>query len=1124
MKRSIQTISFVLIFALLVQFVPVGVFATDDKHITSTEPDLTTPTQVNSNDAFDGIIAEDKTKREEAVKHFLCADGTYKAVSYGTRVHWKPTENSNWIPIDNRLTLQSSDGEFFYTPFSSPVDVRLAYKSGNNHLASYKIGENTISWYYEDGAADITPTVESGLSAASATADKSSPAILQNLTGVITYENLFDNTDVQYTVTPEGIKEDIILKNASAATSYQVTYDISGMTATQSGNTIVLAKNGKDIATLGAPIAEDAAGVISKNADLELMSTRSGKMTIQVSADTSWLAEKTRTYPIKIDPYVFEVIEDASDDASALYSWSSYPYGTLVVGKTHSYGKARAFLRFALPELSSGDMVIGGQLVLSQYQTSTGYYASNGKSMTIQVKRVTEDWPGATIRNSKSFSGLPAVSNEIEEYIETKEVSSKTYRDFDLSELTKGWYNGSYDNYGICLSSTEEDRMVQTSFVSRNNSSYPEHWPNLVVSYLNNKGLESRWTYHNQSAGSSGEGYVNDYTGNLVFIAPIMADSGNMVPMSVHVVYNGYQAGAYSGAMKAGLGWRLDYAQSIEALSSSSADALVKSLYAAGFRYKYTDTDGTEHYFKSSGTSGKYVDEEGLDLTLTVYSSTNSASEKYMLEMANGEKISFTSSGKVRRLYDSDGNYLQYYYVGSSYVDEVHDGSAGYHSSTTRTGRRTALYYDSSTRLTSVTDSSGRTTSLTYDSTGLLTRITYPDDTYTSFSYTNNKLSKVVARDGYTLVYEYPTTGDAAEKSRVIKVTEYNNTGTVSDSTKGNSLSMTYTGYNYTEFTDNRGRSETYQFDNIGRTTCIIDATGGATKYDYTDSDTKTAQANKLTGMSAVAHHVNNLLTDTSFEASTSAWTAGSGASVVSENPRLGSKSMKLTGEASASRTVTLSAGDYTFSAYVKTGADGVNPQLEVKNGGTTLAASSALTTEGDYTRLSVSFTAPQGSTELILKTTGSGSAWFDTAQLETGLTVNEYNLLENSSFEDTSSTVWTGSGLSTSTDGYKTGGVSGNAYGLTGSITASKRIYQSVPINKPAGSIAFSLTGMAKAASVPLTKDSGRIFALVAKTTFTDGSYSEKKFTLNPDVKLWQYTTGVVAYTSAEASKTVQK
>ena len=53
------------------------------------------------------------------------------------------------------------------------------------------------------------------------------------------------------------------------------------------------------------------------------------------------------------------------------------------------------------------------------------------------------------------------------------------------------------------------------------------------------------------------------------------------------------------------------------------------------------------------------------------------------------------------------------------------------------------------------------------------------------------------------------------------------------NSTAGNSLTIDYSGVNRTVFTDNNGRSETYQFDNSGRPVCVCDQDGNAASYGY---------------------------------------------------------------------------------------------------------------------------------------------------------------------------------------------------------------------------------------------------------------------------------------------------
>lgn len=54
---------------------------------------------------------------------------------------------------------------------------------------------------------------------------------LKNLTSEITYENIYDDVDVQYFTTTTGVKENIILKNKNARSDFYIQYKFNNLTA-----------------------------------------------------------------------------------------------------------------------------------------------------------------------------------------------------------------------------------------------------------------------------------------------------------------------------------------------------------------------------------------------------------------------------------------------------------------------------------------------------------------------------------------------------------------------------------------------------------------------------------------------------------------------------------------------------------------------------------------------------------------------------------------------------------------------------------------------------------------------------------------------------------------------------
>ena len=59
----------------------------------------------------------------------------------------------------------------------------------------------------------------------------------------------------------------------------------------------------------------------------------------------------------------------------------------------------------------------------------------------------------------------------------------------------------------------------------------------FLIAFRSNTGLESYWTYHEQAI-DGGSGYINDYSGNLIFDIPITGTLGATLPVQLDFVYN----------------------------------------------------------------------------------------------------------------------------------------------------------------------------------------------------------------------------------------------------------------------------------------------------------------------------------------------------------------------------------------------------------------------------------------------------------------------------------------------------------------------------------------------------------------------------------------------------------
>ena len=778
-----------------------------------------------------------------------------------------------------------------------------------------------------------------------------------------------------------------------------------------------------------------------------------------------------------------------------------------------------------MPTLGSGDMVVSGFLCLSQYAGGYGFSVGDVTSLQVNVYKVTSSWTGSSIKKTTGYSNLPSIDTTVVDY---QNVSLKTANagipiQFDVSKTVKQWYEGE-TNYGLCLRADDESAWAMATFVASENTDYPNNRPTLVVTYRNNKGLESYWTTHKQNLGESGVGYVNDYTGNLVYIAPILSTTGNKMPVSLSLVYNGYQHGSnIDRPDTVGKGWRLNIQEKLTPITQTGT--LNAELYENGYRYIYSDADGTEHYFYYNKEDNKILDEDGLGLTLTV-NSTVSDMEKYVITADAGGKMSFTSSGRLRKVYDDNGNYYKVLFNDNGSISSVVDGA----------GRKISFTHDSSGRISTIKQPTGnnsyRTVTLKYSSWGGLSSISYPGSRTTSFYYTDSgaRLNIVDAIDENRLTYSYPTTGDASTKSRVTKITEYSSGSTRET---GNSLSIDYNGMNRTRFKDNKERSETYQFDNFGRTKGVLDAFGNGSQYSYNDAtEDNKKKNNTLKSAGSASKYIDNRLINHNFENGYSSWSYISDKTAVeTSHYYYGSKSIKIMPQGAISQKVdkNQSYKYYTSSVYARGSsneskltlsirfldADGV--QIGSKYLDQTLSS-------GKWERKQFTFKLIDGAESFRVRfyNCGTDDVWVDCAQLENGSSMSAYNMVQNGGFENIAASTWTKVNC-TDSDGFLTGETYGRYFRMSGSGSANKALSQRIYINRSAKTLFLSVSGYAWASSVPLTESKDRQFALKVTFHFADGSTpNEEYISFNPDYSAgWQYTSGTVGVKSP-GSKTV--
>ena len=1156
-----RLISRLLIAVFIVTAFPTQVLAetlNSQSKQTYIEPQLS-ETEVQASKAKNPpkILKEVEEKREENIKHFLLDDNTYEAVIYKEPVHYK--ENGKWQDIDNSLIETKNElGNSVFQNKKNDFKVKIDKKSNSENIVSINKDKYEVSWkinkstkkYGQRESLGVTPqsstegetlsidnsTEESSnddeaevsiaeveaevvdLSLEESIADLSKASstdedkkVLKNVASKVKYENIEDKVNLEYNVTSKKVKESIVLNEKIDNPNFEFTVKAKNLIAKLNEDKSISfydsLDNKKLVYTMESPYMYDNKEELSK--DIEVILEQKGNdYILTLLPNKEWLDSEKRVYPVIIDPTV-----GTSKDSNSIkdsYVAAGVPannYGGvefLQVGKGSVSGTNRSYISFNLPNIGSTNIITKAYLELWLNQT-------NSTPTQIDVHKVNSAWSSSTItwNNKPGFN-----ESKIEDYAIVSGTAGGYPFQWDITSIAKDWTSTGINN-GLMLKNHNEATGYSQFISSDSTLALTDGRPTVTIHYTDSTGLEGYWTYHSQDVGRAGTGYVNDYNGNLIFVHNDLSMNGNRMPLSLSHIFNSNDKNAPS--IGYGNGWRLNLSQRI-------------SLDTKTQKYLYIDEDGTDHYLAYNSTENVYKDESGLDITMTMNSS--STNERYRIKDKKDNILLFTASGYLYKIQDNNGNALTLNYEGTV-LKSVTDGA----------GRITTFDVNAYGYLLGIIDPSNRRTNFAYNGTKL-SRITYPDGKYSTYTYNaNNNLEYVTNFDGYKMRYVYYD----VFPYRVKQIIETNK-----DTTAGEGINIVY-GYNSTTYNDHRGNKEIYQFNDSGNTIAIRDDAGNALYYDYNVSP---QLKNKLSFGSKLQKSIMNYLRNHNAEI-VGNWTAvndgyPNGSSTYDTTTKyLGAQSLKTEKLDTLYRRfhkqqVTLEKAEeegktYTLSAYIKTDNVSNNNKkgaavfvtYQDETGATKTVYSDYVSGTNDWEREEVTFTLKGTGTANVEVNVGidqeSGAAYFDAIQLEDGALANRYNMLENPNFIYGIGTpeFWSKNTYTDSNDTLVTSPDSSypikldnskKVFRINGSASLNKSIYQKINQSGNAGDV-FVVSGWAKGDSVPL--GGNRHFALDVGIEKLDGTYEWKVIPFNEDATEWQYASKKIVTGAAYKSIT---
>jgi len=1068
------------------------------------------------------VVGEVTAKRTEYSKEFRLSNGLHMAVVYPEAVHYEA--DNGWEEIDNTLTAKA-DGTIVNTAGVWDISFPQQLSAGkyvtvtkDGYTLRFAMGgvlSDSGTAVMRDGNAFSVQNARTSvaqvqqLDNATQLAEARHPeTVATKLNARLQYSNVYGNTNVVYDLQSNKLKESVIISRYdSSLRGYRYTLDVGNLVPVlQDDNSIHFYDASKKnvVMTMPAPFMVDADKVYSYDVDVILQGSGSS-YTLQYLLPQQWLAAEDRAWPVVLDPVVTPEVNASNiqDVTVAQNAAVWHTSDTVQCGYNSTWGIHRFLVKFnSLPHLTSSDVIV---------QAEVSLYANGGSSDShpVEVHQVNSVWQSSGL----TWSNAPGFQEAVEDFAVVNGQPG-TYC-WDVTNIVRSWYDGA--NTGMLFkipAAAENSQTPQTKkFISSDYSTSGTVLPALTVYFRNGNGQEGYWGYTSVSAGRAGTGYVNNYTGNLVWVREDMGFGGNRMPVSISHVYNLNDALYPNDSNNAndtngnvfglGTGWRTNFNQRIFFWQ-------VNSDYVG-----WEDSDGTDHYFRYDSATGTYKDEDGLDLTLTV----SSGEEPYSItDKLGNTKYYFDRYGRLTRISNNQQtqSHITVTYDGLSYrIATVTDGVGRVYSFTYSNGLLSSINYlgngeysiqtvsftYTGDHLTGITDEDGETCTYSYASGGILTQVRNIDD--------------------YTVTYRYNTPTQTYQPYRVEGVAESDYSEMEDLWVDGGDWTFVYA-HNQTTVTDHDGNVQVLQFNDYGDVTAVYDDEGRAQFSRYTTDTDPDGTPHQLRSESDLQNTVVNMLGNSSFENGSHSWASfqNAEADLSYGIAYHGSQGLWVAvdsaGIGARENTYSLPAGKtITFSAYV------CSTDIPVSLGLYNRAdnpVSNIVETGSNWVRLEVSHTNTTDTSQSITPCVlgwSAGEFWVDCVQLELSPIASRYNLADDGDFNDNSS-AWEEENFSISTVTPAVSQLSSQAVKLSGTYTEQNSITQIVHISGGAEDT-FILGSWGKGNAVPFEaflggtylNERGRAFGLRAQFVYTAGPDTYSPYygiDFNPYVEDWQY------------------
>ena len=293
--------------------------------------------------------------RDEFTTTYENIDGTLTAKVSAVPEHAEV--DGEWVPVDLSVVRQS-DGSFAQD--AHPLDPSFAKRADSEDAFSISRGGYTIGFTLEN--AEPVSSVP--------------PPPRQNI-DTVTYPEVFEGVDLTYELYEAGVKESLILdappSEGDNSWTWRVTANALDLSVDDRGVIVFTNMYGDVEFHIPAPVMWDSSGEEGVSAPAEknlrvAVSEDGDDFLLTLTADSDWLADPARVYPVTVDPTI-----GYGDAAYYAYKADGATRNDIgLIGNAGGTQFWRTIVRYDFPALV-GKQIYGADVAVGYLDGTTGY-------------------------------------------------------------------------------------------------------------------------------------------------------------------------------------------------------------------------------------------------------------------------------------------------------------------------------------------------------------------------------------------------------------------------------------------------------------------------------------------------------------------------------------------------------------------------------------------------------------------------------------------------------------------------------------------------------------------------------------------------------------------------------